>query len=150
MTPREQLIPLYYTTVDSLTDSFDQDVSLSDKTIDHAHSAVTMRGGIYYICQTGDDYNKGWALYMLPESSGAYKSPFKDVILGDADGDGKVTITDATMIQKYLAEFNMPDNFVFDACDVDKSGSVTVTDVTQIQRYLAGLDAPERIGKPIN
>lgn len=85
----------------------------------------------------GDDFDDG------DDTEDATEEP------GD-DGDGKVTITDATMIQKYLAEFNMPDNFVFDACDVDKSGSITVTDVTQIQRYLAGLDAPEGIGKPIN
>lgn len=61
-----------------------------------------------------------------------------------------MTILSMTNTAAIFAEFNMPDNFVFDACDVDKSGSITVTDVTQIQRYLAGLDVPEGIGKPIN
>lgn len=144
-----QITPLYYTTVDSLTDSFDQEVSLSDTTLEHAHSAVTTRDGIYYVCQTGDDYNQGWALYQLPESSGVYESPFKDIIIGDADGDGKVTINDATMIQKYLVEFDMPDNFVLKACDVNGDGKVTISDATDIQRFIAEMDAPEGIGTPI-
>ena len=34
--------------------------------------------------------------------------PTSKTILGDIDGDGKVTITDATLIQKYLAEYELP------------------------------------------
>lgn len=64
-----------------------------------------------------------------------------DAVYGDADGDGTVTIADATMIQNYLAGFAMPDNFVSDACDVDADGDVTIADVTCIQNYLAGYDS---------
>ena len=126
-----EIAPLYYTESDSLSDSFGIN-----------HSCAVTRDGIYYIYQTEDEYNRGWKLCLLPESSGVYESPFeKDLIWGDADGDGKVMISDATMIQKYLAEFEMPGNFVLESCDVDGDGSVTVSDVTCIQKYLAGFES---------
>lgn len=68
------------------------------------HSCAVTRDGIYYIRRTADENNIGWELKLLNNRSGVYESPFADVILGDADGDGKVTINDATMIRKYLAE----------------------------------------------
>lgn len=53
------------------------------------------------------------------------------------------------MILKYLAEFDIPDNFVLEACDVNGDGNVSIADVTDIQRYLAEMEATEGIGKPI-
>lgn len=69
-------------------------------------------------------------------------------ILGDVDGDGDVTIIDATAIQRKLA--NLP-NESYDeaAADTDGDGEVTIVDATYIQRYLAGLDYPKGIGLPI-
>lgn len=71
------------------------------------------------------------------------------VLLGDADGDGKITINDVTMIQKYIAEFKMPDNFVLKACDANFDGKITIDDATAIQRYVAEYENPYSIGKMI-
>ena len=58
------------------------------------------------------------------------------VLLGDADGDGEVTIVDATKIQRVLA--NMQGAVINEtAADVDGDGEVTIVDATLIQRYLA-------------
>lgn len=57
---------------------------------------------------------------------------------GDADGDGTVTIMDATMIQRRLAEIPTP-SFDERAADVDGDG-LNITDATSIQRYLAEFD----------
>lgn len=59
-------------------------------------------------------------------------------IRGDADGDGEVTITDATAIQSILAEIPTA-SFVEEAADVDGDG-LNIIDVTNIQRYLAEFD----------
>ena len=80
----------------------------------------------------------------------AYLVPAADessYIRGDADGDGKVTITDATMIQKYIAEYEMPENFQPEACDINGDDRITISDVTEIQRYLAGFDNIYHIGE---
>lgn len=71
--------------------------------------------------------------------------------MGDADGDGRLTIKDATYIQKYLAKvegINPPAGFMgHDACgngpdgisvaDFDVNGKVNIKDATAIQKKLA-------------
>lgn len=58
-------------------------------------------------------------------------------ILGDANGDGRVSIRDVTAIQRHLADIEFLSGNAFTAADVDKNGSVTVSDATSIQMYLA-------------
>ncbi len=59
-------------------------------------------------------------------------------VRGDADGDGEVTITDATAIQRTLAEIPTP-SFDERVADVDGDG-LNIMDATNIQRYLAGFE----------
>ena len=73
------------------------------------------------------------------------------VLIGDADGDGKVNILDATRIQRVLAKLDAdtspgPDSADFfygwpiaGVCDYDRDGKVTVLDATSIQRCLVSL-----------
>ena len=139
-TETDAIEPLYYSNRLSLCDAKDE-----------RHSCVTTRDGIYYLCdyiEENETYG-GWALYLIPADSGVYENPFTEDILGDADGDGEVTIDDATLVQKAaidLVYFNRRQKTV---ADVNKDGRISVLDVTAIQRYLAEMDAPEGIGKPI-
>ena len=69
-------------------------------------------------------------------------------ILGDTDGDGEVTILDATWIQRRLANMTVPYSVkTLMNGDVDADGRLTVTDVTFIQRYCARNSTPYPIGK---
>lgn len=77
--------------------------------------------------------------------------PFVDLCAksGDVDGDGEVTILDATAIQRVLAD--LPISAYNEAvADTDGDGEVTILDATFIQRWLAGLSSNEKIGKPLN
>lgn len=65
-------------------------------------------------------------------------------LLGDADGDGAVSIVDATLIQRYLAKMETY-AFVEAAADVNRSGAADIADVTAIQRYLAKAEIPESV-----
>ncbi len=61
----------------------------------------------------------------------------KPYIIGDADLSDKVTISDATAIQKYVAQlidFNNDQKFL---ANVDATGGITIKDATAIQKYLA-------------
>ena len=69
-------------------------------------------------------------------------------VLGDVDGDGEVTILDATAIQRHLASLSTT-AYNKDLADTDGDGEVTILDATFIQRWLAGLSSNENIGKPI-
>lgn len=71
---------------------------------------------------------------------------FTEVVKGDVDGDGTLTINDATMLQRYLAEFtnakggpliDVSNQFSFSRADANSDGKINVRDVTAIQRALA-------------
>lgn len=62
-------------------------------------------------------------------------------IIGDADGDGEITIVDATAIQRYLALLPN-ENFDKTAADIYGDGEITILDATAIQRWLAALPSP--------
>lgn len=58
---------------------------------------------------------------------------------GDVNGDGVISIADATTLQKYLAniiEFNEEQLTV---ADINGDGIINISDATQIQKYLAQL-----------
>ena len=84
----------------------------------------------------------GFQAYMpigfIPEPE-EYIDYDPEYVLGDADGDGKVTVMDATTIQKYKAYLIGADKVHMEAADVDKDGYVSVIDATKIQKYLASL-----------
>ena len=70
-------------------------------------------------------------------------------ICGDADGDGNVSISDVTSVQRAIAEL-YDDAFDAKAADVDGDGKVTVNDATLIQYYLAELPVSYPIGQRIS
>lgn len=67
-----------------------------------------------------------------------YYEPFTAVVLlGDANGDGTVNISDATTIQRHLAELELLTDERFGAADLNGDGTLTIDDVTLLQRYVA-------------
>ena len=83
------------------------------------------------------NYNRSFVL--LEEQS---------TICGDADGDGKVTSIDVTIVQRYCADMSTGiDVQTMMNADVDKNGYLEITDVTFLQRYLAFMDIPYMIGE---
>ena len=117
-----------------------------------------------YLTLDGGVIGNGTNIYqniksVIPKAQGWLLIPYGDTkpiviptepevryILGDADGDGVVTIIDATNIQRKLV--NMPvSNFDKKAADVDGNG-LDITDATFIQRFLAEIEIPYRIGEP--
>ena len=71
------------------------------------------------------------------------------VILGDVDGDGEITIIDATYIQRKLAWLDNRKPFIEKASDTDGNGELSILDATYIQRWLASLPSNNKIGKPV-
>ena len=60
-----------------------------------------------------------------------------NVLLGDANGDGRISIGDVTAIQRHCADYELLDGINALAADVDRDGSITVDDATCIQMYIA-------------
>ena len=95
----------------------------------------------------------GAQLFLLKNDEKPVEDPTEEPapeeqILGDADGDGTVSIFDATAIQRFLADIEQT-GFNEAAADVDGDGTVSIFDATAIQRYLVGLSDNPNIGEPM-
>lgn len=62
-----------------------------------------------------------------------------DYAAGDVDGDGVVSVMDATKIQKFKASLIKENEINTETADVDGDGIVTVMDATRIQKFKAKL-----------
>ena len=67
-----------------------------------------------------------------------------EILLGDADDDGSVTILDVTCIQRHLSTVPLA-RFNEAAADVDGDDDVSILDGTWIQRALVGVPTPYNI-----
>ena len=61
-----------------------------------------------------------------------------EILYGDADGDGEVTLTDAALLGQWLAGYEVTVNEA--AADADGDGEVTLTDAALLGQWLAGYD----------
>lgn len=62
-----------------------------------------------------------------------------EVLIGDADGSGYITIIDATTVQLHLAKSIVLDEIGLVCADANEDGDVNVMDVTRIQMMIAKL-----------
>lgn len=95
-------------------------------------------------------------IYGYGSNSGAYDIanqfgfPYVDLdhcLIGDADGNGVVEITDATAIQYHLANLNtLVEPAILMCGDVDGNGEPDITDANYIQRYIAQMKTPYPVG----
>ena len=74
----------------------------------------------------------------------------RQLLLGDADGDGIITILDATVIQRYLVGFEVKHPETVVSCGDIGGDGVDILDATHIQRHLAGFTVPYPIGEIIS
>ena len=71
-------------------------------------------------------------------------------MLGDADGDGVITVADATAIQRLFAHLAVDDEGLIALRGNVTGEPLNITDATIIQRYLAQLDiAPYTVGETV-
>ncbi len=68
-----------------------------------------------------------------------YENEKNNFILGDVDGDGIVSVMDATALQQHLANISTLSDLSLEFADTDKDGIISVMDATQIQRFVAQL-----------
>ena len=126
-----------YTYTDNYTDALEH---YYESTL-ISEASLTSVGIMHYQCKyCGDNYVE--TIPMLEPEIIYY--------LGDVDGDGEVTIIDATFIQRHLASLAIPFKMNEATADTDGDGEITIIDATFIQRYLASLAVPYDIGNPIN
>jgi len=71
------------------------------------------------------------------------------LLLGDADGDSEICITDATTIQRDVAKLFEINDGRLRSADLDSDGIITIMDATIIQRWLVHFSVAYPIGEPM-
>lgn len=86
---------------------------------------------------------------IQPTETQPETKPGITAILGDVDGDGDVSILDATCIQLFLAkEITFNDKEAL-AADADCDGDISIIDVTEIQMFIAQIPVDHPIGEVV-
>ena len=74
-----------------------------------------------------------------PATTAPATEPEKQILIGDTDLNGAISIADATTIQQHIVEMVTLTDDSLTAADVNKDGSVNIKDATAIQCYLVDL-----------
>lgn len=77
--------------------------------------------------------------YVMTEEEYNKKYPSVTIVYGDADGDGKVTLTDASAALKAALGIDKADDTLTKTLDVDGNGKLELTDVTYVLKYALGI-----------
>lgn len=101
--------------------------------IELAQQTVTVTGDVVTIRIISDSQNNYYG-FSLTDIQADY-----NIVLGDVDGNGVVSINDATLIQKHLSDIYDLDEIQLKAADTNQNGTVNIADATLIQKYIAGL-----------
>ncbi len=83
--------------------------------------------------------SKACTLYVnssgkLPE--GAESTPEPEIMIGDTNGDGKITILDLAKIQMHLLKVKNLSGNNLTAADINLDGKVTIVDLARVQMHL--------------
>ncbi|MBQ4105743.1 MAG: starch-binding protein [Clostridia bacterium] len=140
--------------VEPVTDYVDA-ISKGETTLDFSGydsitDTATEKDGVLNL-KAGDQAS----LIVKPEQDGVYvvslgegaTVPEKKLLLGDADGDDKVNVKDATTIQKSAALLLTLSDDAKLCADVDSNENVNVKDATAIQKHVALMDTGYAIGE---
>lgn len=110
-----------------------------------------MATGTYTVSNTKTSYNQSnftdmynyaadWMTSRAAWISSKWFSEYTPSTLkGDVDGDGIVTVMDATLVQKYIVNLSTLTDSQIKIADVNGDGQITVVDATVIQKIVVNL-----------
>ncbi len=93
------------------------------------------------------NFLKNWCVerhLWLSDYYGLYRYSY---LRGDSDGNGKINILDATLIQRVIADIQSDDDGMIALRAALTEESLRITDVTCLQRYFVQIETPYPIGE---
>lgn len=82
-----------------------------------------------------------FAVDVAPEEN--ISEDTRPILLGDANGDGRVDISDATTVQRYIAGMETANKVNVNLADVNRDFILSIGDATYISRYLCSFSMDE-------
>ena len=113
------------------------------------YSPLNKGDRVYVYYETGSNSGGNW-YYIMDRRTGQGAFIWKSYItlgadapeylLGDANGDGEVDVTDASLILRFTVKLSPIENERLLAADVQTDGTVNAADAAAILRHIVGLD----------
>lgn len=75
------------------------------------------------------------------------KEEFSVVVNGDVNGDGKISITDLSLMKQHVMSEMTLEGLYFEAGDLNKDGSVSLTDLSLIKGKILSKDETEEVNE---
>ncbi|HCA04651.1 MAG TPA: hypothetical protein DEO32_02005, partial [Ruminococcaceae bacterium] len=127
--------------VKDMINALPEEVTADDKAaVEEARAAYDALTDTQKALIDEDTYNK------LTDAEESLKP---SVLLGDANGDGEVSIKDVTSIQKHISALEKISDDNLKAADVNGDGVVDIDDATLIQKHLAYYKVDYPIGEMV-
>lgn len=122
-------------------------------------SVFEIPDSVEYIAPNAFDGCESLVIYCKKENRARYfaeenKIPFvvTDGVmytLGETNGDGIISISDVTAIQRHLVDAEHLDGLSLKAADVNQDGKTNISDATDLQMFLAKYELTNPIGEII-
>ena len=123
-------------------------VTVSEGKLVYTSNGETVNTGVS-AAFADSDYELDAVKHRMTGACGSIQ-PHTAGIYGDVNKDGKITVDDATMIQRASVEFIALTDEQRIAADVNADGRVTISDVTCVQKYLSEhTEGCGKTGQPI-
>lgn len=103
----------------------------------------------YATYQANFDFFKSWCADRNEWLKNEWELFSHYYYIGDADGNGRLSISDVTKIQRVIAELAPLSDELLRRADVDGDGNLTISDATEIQRFLVEFEVDYDIGSKI-
>lgn len=81
-----------------------------------------------------------------PTTAQPATEPSGNAVYGDVNGDGDITVVDATLVQKHIVQFETLSADKQILADVNEDNTISVVDATLIQKYIVNLKDWGRTG----
>lgn len=110
-----------------------------------------MNTGTYTVSSTATKYNQSkfadmynycadWLVSRAAWISNEWYSEYNpSAVMGDVDGDGKITIADTTYVIRYVVGLTTLSAKQREVADMNNDGKVNIIDATEIQKIVVGL-----------
>ena len=140
-----------YSNIQSWEDKYQQSVEKEGEILNSIFSNVeqptyetnTINNELYGNNISNNSINNNYSNSInLPEKidNSGFNNNEEEKIKGDANGDGKVTMTDLALINNYYVTKDETNIANIDLIDINGDGKITITDIAKVKQKIVGLE----------
>lgn len=82
------------------------------------------------------------------ENAAVYSFEIVDILFGDVNNDGEITISDVVWIMRNISGAEMADYINIENGNVNSDNKISISDAVWILRYLSGSEIPDYVNLP--